>query len=339
MTDKERETPVEGQPETEAPPEGESAPAAVPAKQSKPPAKSSRWLWIILVIFILMLPFGWLLAPEKIRQPYMERMGHWFNTRNQQKAAVRQPAASPIIKPRKTLQAAVAPQVHLPHTASSAEAALLLKAIKALQEDLRQAQQASRASVRALRKQQNIDLKMRLRWIAQPESRLPQLLAYWEDIALLSVLGEREQAQVAGMLKLARQQTSQERRWRSRLVQLAHSLPMPEVEEVNIRSDNKWLAWLAGQFRLSTSPSLERRKILALRNQLLAAGQRLTNGEWPAAADWQSLLDQLRQEFGDDAELALPESFDAVQNDIRTMRQTARDWLEKLADGVAEEMN
>ena len=120
---------------------------------------------------------------------------------------------------------------------------------------------------------QALDLRTRLRWIVEPENRLPQLQTYWEDIALLPLLSETEHAQAVQMLHITRKHMADMRAWQDRLTQLANSLPIPEAEKISINPDNKWLAWLAGQFRLSTSPSREGKRLLALRSRLLTVEQ------------------------------------------------------------------
>lgn len=337
MADKKQETPAVKQPEAAALLEGQSDPAADPVDQSQSSAKSFHWAWVFLATLILAISLAWLLVPEAVRQPYTEKMSHWFSAPSQQ-TAIRPPVSSPATKPRQTPRAEAAAPDN-PQAVSSSEAALLLNAIKALQEDLRQAQQNHQASTHASHLRQVMELQTRLRWIAQPESQLPQLRIYWEDIALLPMLNDRERTQAKDMLRLARQQATQVRAWRNRLLQLANNLPVPEAEEISIKPDNKWLAWLADQFRLSTSPSHERRQREILHNQLLAAEQHLLNGQWLPAADWQFLLERLKQQLDDDAELDLPQDFDDVKNDIRDMRQTAQNWLGKLADDAAEELN
>ncbi len=325
------------QAETEALPETTQEPATGPAGESKSGAKSPRWPWFLLITLIIALPLGWQLVPETVRRPYTEKMSHWFSTPERQ-AAVSPPARPAAVKSRKQPLAEAAPELPV-QAASSAEVTLLLNSIKALRKDLRQAQQEARALIRASHVQQKTDLRTRLRWIAQPGSRLPQLRTYWEDIALLPVLDGREREQAADMLRLARQRTSQIRDWRNRLLQLANDLPIPEAEEVSIKPDNKWLAWLAGQFRLSTSPGHKRRQRQTLHNHLLQTEQQLAYGQWPPAADWQVLLEQLRQQLGDDTETNLPPDFESVQGDIRAMQKTARNWLERLASDSAEELN
>jgi len=325
------------QAETEDLPEAAPYPATGPTGKSESSAKSPRWPWFLLITLIIALPLGWQLVPEKIRRPYTEKISHWFSTPERQ-AAVNPPARPPAAESRKQPPAEAAPEPPV-QAASSADVTLLLNSIKALQKDLRQAQQEARALIYASHTQQKIDLRTRLRWIAQPGSRLPQLHTYWEDIALLPVLDDRERAQATDMLQLARQRTSQVRDWRNLLLQLANDLPIPEAEEVSIKPDNKWLAWLAGQFRLSTSPSHERRQRQTLRNHLLQAEQQLAYGQWPPAADWQVLLEQLRQQFGGDTEINLPPDFESVQGDIRSMQQAARNWLERLASDPREEPN
>ncbi len=348
MADKKPEAAKQGKPQKKPAdtPSG-SADQAIEKKLEIKPSRSRRWPWLLLII-VLGLPALWFLMPTEIRQPYSERLQQWLDRKPpvafDAPADVDAPPTTNIHQEETILEQIPAPLASAipeaaPSSASSEEVEALMQSIDSLQTRLKQMQGKQTALSQAITSRQALDLRSRLRWIAESGNRLPQLQTYWQDISLLPILSETEHAQAIQMLHSTRQHLADVRIWQKMLTQLADSLPIPEAEQVNIAPDNKWLAWLAGQFRLSTSPSRETRRLLALRSHLLAVEQQLVREQWPQLSDWQHLLDQLRQQLGDDDELALPENFDAIQNDIQTMRQTAQSWLESLAGNMPEELN
>ena len=286
--------------------------------------------------------------PAEMRQPYAERLQQWLDRKPpiaaDAPAKVDTPIATSIHREEnipeqlpETLASSI-PEEAAPSSASSEEVGALIQSIDSLQSRLKQMQDKQTALSQAITTRQTLDLRTRLRWVAEPENRLSQLQIYWEDIALLPILSETEHARATQMLHSTHELLVNVRAWQNRLTHLASALPIPEAKEINIRPENKWLAWLAGQFSLSTSPNREGKRLLALRSQLLSAGRQLAREQWPQPEVWQHLLSQLKQQLGEDIELALPEDFGSVQNDIQTMRHAAQTWLEGLTDNMPEEL-
>jgi hypothetical protein len=81
---------------------------------------------------------------------------------------------------------------------------------------------------------------------------------------------------------------------------------------------------------------VEARKLNRLREQLLDSASLLKLESWPEPGAWQSLraelLLQIKAGKADAAapvELGLPDNFSAIQQDILTLRNAARGWLEQ----------
>jgi len=325
----------------------ENTDQAIEKKLEIKPSRSRRWPWFLLII-ILSLPAVWFLMPAEMRQPYAERLQQWLDRKppvaTDTPAKVADPIATSIHQEESVPEPVPAPLASsmpeaTPSSASAEEVGALIQSIDSLQTRLKQMQDKQTALSQAITTRQALDLRTRLRWVAEPENRLSQLQIYWEDITLLPILSETEHAQATQMLHSTHKLLVNVRAWQNRLTHLANALPIPEAKEISIKSENKWLAWLAGQFRLRTSPNREGKRLLALRSQLLSAEQQLAREQWPQPEVWQHLLSQLKQQLGNDAELALPENFESVQNDIQALRHTAQGWLEGLTGNMPEELN
>ena len=350
MADKEVEAATQEEPLKKASDiSSENTDQAIETKLEIKPSRSRHWPWFLLII-ILSLPAVWFLMPAEMRQPYAERLQQWLDRKPPIAAdtpvkadapatpGIHQKESAPV--PEQTPEPLVSSMPEAtPSSASVEEVGALIQSIDSLQTRLKQMQDKQTALSQAITTRQALDLRTRLRWVAEPENRLSQLQIYWEDITLLPILSEAEHAQATQMLHSTHKLLINVRAWQSRLTHLANALPIPQAKEISIKSENKWLAWLAGQFRLRTSPNREGKRLLALRSQLLSAEQQLAREQWPQPEVWQHLLSQLKQQLGNDAELALPENFESVQNDIQALRHTAQGWLEGLTGNMPEELN
>jgi len=325
----------------EAPSQGapdETPSQDAPLRQDTPPAGPPRrnrrwWLWLTISVLLLALPLTWMFVPKEVWMPYLKRLEPW---RHQPAIPVprKQPATAQT--PPRITRTAPAPARIAPTTA---DVARLHDTIDALRRELEQTRRERRAFMSAMHRHQQADLRLRLHWITRPESGLAQISAYWEDITLLPALDEEDQARAENMLQLARRLNARVHNWRDRLTAIAGALPMPVAESIHIETDNRWLAWLASQFRLSTSPSREQRELQVLHRRIQRAAHQLAAGQWPEQARWQALLKDIRAQLGDTATAGLPQGFEQAQNEIRTMRQTAQHWLGRLAEDTGEATN
>lgn len=216
----------------------------------------------------------------------------------------------------------------------------LLGQIKRLQGQLQQMSASQQALQNGLIEQQQMNLQVRLRWIADPASRLPQIQLAWEEISLLPGLTDEQRSEAVAMHKLARSRVQQLKQWQDALQKWADTLVTPVHRNVVPEPSHPWLAWIAGQFRLRRAPSIEARHLSALREQLLDASRRLTLESWPEKGAWQSLQAELLLQIkamqrdrnpaqgsdGQAVDTGLPENFDAIHADLHTLRQTALAW-------------
>lgn len=227
----------------------------------------------------------------------------------------------------------------LPKTISNEQAQQLLDAVQGLSKELNQLRDEQAAMQTALQQQRHINLEARLRWIADASSHLPQIQLAWEEISLLPGLNQDQRQQAESMLALAQKDALQIRQWQINLEKWADTLSTPTHENVIPKPSHPLLAWIAGQFRLSRAPSIEESRLDTMRLALLDTSKRIAMESWPNRQEWQTLrarlLLQLQQmqlaETDNTPQLGLPENFDAIAKDIETLRETARQWLERGA--------
>ena len=219
----------------------------------------------------------------------------------------------------------------------------LLISIESLRALLGSLEESQRALKSSLTEQQRVNLQARLRWIADPDSRLPQMQLAWEEIALLPGLSEQQLQQAADMHALARTNVQRLKQWKGNLHKWADALATPIHKNILPQPEHPWLAWIVGQFQLRQAPSDEARHLADLRGRLLDVSRQLTLELWPHQGPWQSLhaelLLQVKAMQDRDAdiriEIGLPADFTAIQNDITTLRQAALQWADDVqqADG------
>ncbi len=216
----------------------------------------------------------------------------------------------------------------------------LLDTIDELRGELRQMTEAQQALRDGLHEQQRMNLQVRLRWISDPGSRLPQLKLAWEEISLLPGLTDEERDRSIKMQALARADMQKLRRWKETLVKWADAMSTPVHADIMPRPEHPWLAWAVGQFHLRRAPAEESRRLSRLRRQLLDSVRLLTLEAWPASGYWQGLraelllnvraLQQENERSAAAIELGLPDNFAAIQADIKLLRQTAHQWQGEL---------
>ncbi len=227
-------------------------------------------------------------------------------------------------------------QSERPPAISSEDVQSLLSSIEGLRRQLQQMSVAQRALQNGLKAQQEMNLQVRLRWIIDPASRLPQLQLAWEEISLLPGLSNSQRSEAVRMHKLARARVQQLKQWQDALNKWADALVTPVQRNILPQPEYPWLAWIVSQFQLRQAPSVESRHLSNLRARLLDAARHLTLESWPLKGEWQSLRAELLLQIKamqhgakintQAIEIGLPESFDAIQADIATLRHTALQW-------------
>jgi len=220
---------------------------------------------------------------------------------------------------------------HVTHpAASSEEVKALIAAINHLQNNMKAMQDQQAELRQELHARQQLELRVRLRWIANPQSQLPQIASFWQDIALLPLLSESERHKAKTMQKLAADDADKLDMWSKRLKQLAATLPLPQHRDIIPKPKNPAFSWLTGKFHLHPAPTPEQQALSELRTRLLNVSHELNVEIWPEHKAWRHLLGDLREQFGDNTELSLPDRLDSMQKDIATIRATAASWLEQL---------
>ena len=226
----------------------------------------------------------------------------------------------------------------LPTPISSEEGEALIRAINALQGQI----QALQDELQSLRNQQQdithtqalleaMQLHARLTWIIKPSSHLPQIKLAWQEISLLPSLSPEQRAQAEQMLQLAEQRQDDVRQWQQELDHIIMSLKTNEYNDIITSNDDKpWLQWLTRQFSLKRSQSNQEAELSQLKATLLNIRQNMSLEQWPETHRWTALRAQLQLRLlkQTDNTLQLPESFQAIEQDIHTLRQTAQTWLE-----------
>jgi|GEM_PF-2404891 len=228
------------------------------------------------------------------------------------------------------------PRLQQPDTISSEQAQALLAGMQELRRQLQQMSAAQQTLQNGLKEQQQMNLQVRLRWIVDPASRLPQLQLAWEEISLLPGLSSSQRSEAVRMHKLARARVQQLKQWQDALNKWADALVTPVQRNILPQPEYPWLAWIVSQFQLRQAPSVESRHLSNLRARLLDAARHLTLESWPLKGEWQSLRAELLLQIKamqhgakintQAIEIGLPESFDAIQADIATLRHTALQW-------------
>jgi len=308
--------------------------------------------FILIVLLIVVAVLGSLALSGKLVPLYQSLTSMLQTTPVEQSAPTKaavvaaKPAVAHVVKkPVVTPQAAAVNPVPPKPSVSSEEVQALLSSINVLREELQQMSEAQQALQNGLQEQQQMNLQVRLRWITDPASRLPQLQLAWEEISLLPGLSNSQRSEAVRMHALARNRVQQMKQWQDALNKWADALVTPVHRNILPESPYPWLAWIVSQFQLRQAPSVEAQHLGDLRARLLNAARHLTLESWPAKGAWQSLQAELLLQIkamrldggdshGDNAEAidtGLPENFDAIQTDIATLRRTAQQWQQEGA--------
>lgn len=336
----------------------------VPVDDTTAPAPSHGKRWLLLLLIIVALPpLGWFLSPKDMRQQWINIL---MNRTSPQKISsmevTPEPAPRTVVPlpptpPEPAPPAVVPPVLTQPpaqlskprmttlepspsfnkHNTRPVATSEEIKALMATIHDLQNNMDVLRSKqieLSELRQQldtgQQLELRARLRWIANPQSQLPQMARFWQDITLLTILSEDKRHEAESMRKLAADDVDQVRMWRQRLKRLAATLPVPEHPDVIPKPENPAFSWLTGRIHLRPAPTVEQQQLSQLRTRLLNISHALNVEIWPTGKTWRHLLADLREQFGDDVDLALPEHLDKVQKDITSMRGKAVNWLGEL---------
>ena len=309
--------------------------------------------FILVLLLIVVAVFGALNLSGQLLPLYESLIARFHNVSEPQHRPLAKPAVAPgksaSTKPVASASVAKPVPAARPHpvttqspVVSSGEIHRLLSSIEALHDDLRQMENARRELQNGLKEQQQMNLQVRLRWIADSASRLPQLQLTWEEISLLPGLSDSERQEAANMHILARNRVQQLRQWQSALKKWIDVLSIPIQQNILPEPQYPWLAWIVKQFQLRPAPSIEARHLDNLRTRLLDASRQLTLESWPEKGAWQSLqaelLLQIKAMQHADAndsgavETGLPENFDGIRSDIRRLRETALQWSHHRSD-------
>jgi hypothetical protein len=317
--------------------------------------KKSSHIGLILLVIVVVLSGG--LAASGQLKPLYHSFAGWVASLSVRPAA---PAPPPKLATSEEVQQLLSKietlQSELSHKQPSSqpddmaeklrtELSAVAKALDVLRNDtianlnseLNQVAEEQRILRTSLHEQQQINLQVRLRWISDPASRLPQIKLAWEEISLLGGLSAEQRAKAEEMHQLARDTIQKLRQWQTSMQKWADTLAVPVHRDIIPKVEQPWLAWAVGQFHLRPAPSEEARQLNRLRNQLENTISHLTTETWPAENNWQQLraqlLLQVRSRQAKDStepiELNLPGNFEIIKSDIDTLQQTAQQWLEQ----------
>jgi len=315
-----------------------------PAEETAVRSSSHGKLWLVLLLIVAALPLGWFLLPENTRQQWTDTLMNRISpaeVSNTDIAPAPPPQAAtpapvmPTVAPPEPIQAPTphiatpqpSPASGTPTAASSEEVEALITAMEKLQSSMQTLQDKQAELRQELQARQQLELRTRLRWIANPQSQLVQMASFWQDIALLPMLSESERNEAETMRKLAAGDADKLAAWTARLKRLAATLPMPEHQDIIPKPENPVFSWLIEKFHLRPAPTPEQQALTELRMRLLNTAHALTVQIWPEHKTWRHLLADLREQFGDDADLTLPARLDNIRKDIAAMRTKAASWL------------
>jgi hypothetical protein len=175
-----------------------------------------------------------------------------------------------------------------------------------------------------------LELQVRLRWLRDPETLLPRMVAFWQDIALLPILTADERSLAESRSQQARDNAAKIESWRKHLKDFSDSLDLPSGEDVIPKQGDDWWGWIVNQFHLRRVPVNEQLELVNLRQRLAMVRHDLGVEIWPETKLWNRLLSDLRIQFGDEVDQMLPERFNEIQEEIQALRDSASQWLEQL---------
>ncbi|HXH64361.1 MAG TPA: hypothetical protein VNH42_02500 [Mariprofundaceae bacterium] len=323
---------------------------AAPSQEAPAPAKGSKsHLWALLLILVVVAGMAGLTYRYAIQHPGT------FETSQQNEpaappASIEHPApttapaastpepapnadvikAAPIIPPK--------PAMPLVQTRlNSQEAKQLMAAMEQLQQQLQRLSTDNAQLQQALAQQQHIDLRTRLKLIADPDTRLKQLSLLWEDVSLSPVLSADQRNEAVSMTAAAQEALAQNLLWQQRLDRWIAQLAGPEAgPDLIPHFAHPWLAWLANQFHLRPAPTNDNGGSQVLREKLMQIRRGMAIESWPESKDWQPIRAELiliqassaKNGAEKDAGIGLPNDFTTMRQAVATLHETARRWLE-----------
>ena len=320
--------------------------------------------WLFLLLIFVGLPAVWLLAPAEVRQQTMDMFNAGKDalqakqvtpstspammdaqpqtnetdtasaqandtTSNTEDSNADAAATSPVVESGAPVDMAEPNSVEpIPQEADNS--ASLQEEINRLQSELNTLQTEHEQLIQQLKSGKTDGLRVRLSLLASPDTRLTQRADIWGELASLSSLHESEQSKAREMSTLLEGNRTQLASVGKALRHLAESIPAEQQLDILPKPENPYLAWLIGAFHLRPAPGKTEQKTSGLRVQLLDMEHALSLDDWPEPHKWRQLLSALSEQFGDDAELGLPESLRDITGDIDTTRAAATAWMEAL---------
>ncbi len=301
-------------------------------KKERSPKKKRYWLWFILA-FMLGNAAAFFAFTFNAKHQYIPLFQ--FQTAPTQQSEPQRKVEQPLSTPPLSMPI------------SSEEGTALIEAMNHLQQNIhdmqaefQQLQEQQSQTKQAQHQIESMQLHARLTWVTSPASHLPQMVLAWQEISLLPSLNETQRATAENMFTLAQQRVNQVAQWQQELAHISHMIQPNQRNNIiseSLNDDvNPWLAWLGQQFSLKRSQNQQEKEIANLRQQLSNIAQNMNMEDWPSGAAWTKLRAQLQlylvqhDKASDNPVLQLPEDFDAIQDDIQTLRSTADDWLREL---------
>jgi len=213
-------------------------------------------------------------------------------------------------------------------TTDSAHMAALLQRLDTLDRTLRELMREQHTLRQALAHQQQMNLALRLRWIAAEDSTLPQMAQAWQEIALLPTLSDEQRQQAQSLQRLAQADANRLEQWRRTLLFWAEHLAIPTQPDIMPKPEHPWLAWLAGQFHLRRASTVDGMRQQTLAHELKRAALALQLERWPEQQAWQALRARLLLlAKAEGIALDLPEGFADLTADKHKLKAAAAAWL------------
>jgi hypothetical protein len=328
------------------PEEDDTTAEALATDEAEAPRKGSGRWWALLLVLIVLAGMVAVIYRYAIQHPGS------FNLESLTKpsttpTAAKQPATeTPASKPSTAPEAGqsqatpVTPQPSPPTAQtrlSSEDAKQLMSAMTELQQQLQQMRTDNAELRQALTQQQRVDLRSRLKLIADPDTRLKQLSLLWEDVSLSPALTAQQRSTAISMTAAAHEAMTQNQLWQQRLDKWITKLSAPESgPDLIPHFDHPWLEWLAEQFHLRPAPANSSSGSQVLRERLMQIRRGMTIETWPDTKDWQPIRAELilihasaaKTDAEKAAGIGLPNDFKAMRKAVATLHETGRQWLE-----------
>jgi len=332
-------------------------------QNTAPKRKRRAGPWLFLLFIFIGLPAAWLFTPSETRQLAMDTLSQFTSATqhpanlepaadmaaNEQPVQADEPETPEIItlavpESAPTALPAEAPATHqqtsnqqannqqtaVSPAPSATQTDALIDEMQQLRNDLSAMQQTQIALQHQLQARQQLELRAWLRWIAQKETHLQQRAALWDDIATLPLLNDAQRQIATDLAALSRTDLLQINNWQAALTRLAEQLPVARQTDILPKPDNDRFAWLSDAFHLRPAPGDAEKQRAALRLRMQDMQHALAIENWPQPRVWRRFLGALRDQFGDDTDLGLPENLRDIRQHIEEQRGLAADWLENL---------